>query len=99
MNILSMIRGLIFALVIVAVSACGGGGGGGSTAPPPAPPPPAPPPATIDELNAASRFAAFATFGLDYASIDALALQGHEGWLEDQFLEPVGEHSSIVLNL
>lgn len=100
MNEHSMIRRFTIGLIIVVVSACGGGGGGGSAAPPPAPPPPAPPPpATIDELNAASRFAAFATFGLNYAAIDALALQGHENWLEDQFLEPVGEHSSIVLNL
>ncbi|MCH8142561.1 MAG: hypothetical protein IH908_13295, partial [Proteobacteria bacterium] len=86
-----MIRRFTIGLIIVVVSACGGGGGGGSAAPPPVPPPPAPPPpATIEELNAASRFAAFATFGLDYAAIDALALQGHENWLEDQFLEPVG---------
>lgn len=83
---------------LIVIQACGGGGGGSSVSPAPIPPP-APAPPTVGQLNAASRFGAFATFGLDYAAIDALARQGHEAWLAEQFVLPIGEHSSIVTDL
>ena len=79
------------------LAACGGGGGDSGATPPPPPPPPAPP--TQAELEAASKFAAQATFGLDYDDIDTLARQGHDAWLDEQFALPVGEHLSIVNDL
>lgn len=77
------------------IFACGGGGGGAS--PPPPAPPPSPPTAT--ELNAASRFAAQATFGMSFAEIDALARQDKESWLSSQFAMPISDHGSIVADL
>ncbi len=78
------------------LGACGGGGSGGVTPPPP--PPPTQPPTTA-ELQDASRFAAKATFGLSYSDIDGLAREGHEAWLERQFMLPVGRHEGVVLDL
>lgn len=83
-------------LLTTLLGACGGGGGG--TAPPPPPPPPPGPP-TAAELADASRFAAQASFGMNYSAIDALARQGKTAWLNAQFAEPVTEHSSVVLDL
>ncbi len=77
--------------------ACGGGGGGSS--PPPLAPPQPPTPPTSAELEAASRFAAQATFGLAYEQIESLARLGTDGWLDQQFALPVGEHSPIVWDL
>ncbi|MDJ0941003.1 MAG: DUF1800 family protein, partial [Woeseiaceae bacterium] len=79
------------------VSACGGGGGG--SPPPPVSPPPPPPPPTSAELIDASRFSAQATFGLDYAGINALAEEGKSAWLERQFTLPVTNHSPLVAEL
>ena len=73
-------RGLAVASLALLLAACGGGGGG--SAPPPVPPP-APP--TAAELNSASRLASQATFGLNYAAIEALAQQGNAAWLNQQF--------------
>lgn len=78
------------------ISACGGGG---SANPPPPDPPPAPPPPTVAELNDASRFAAQATFGMDYGEIEALARQGKDDWLSGQFATPITDHGSIVADL
>ena len=47
----------------------------------------------------ASRFASQATFGLDYAEIEALAAEGKEAWLDRQFSLPIGSHNSIVADL
>ena len=80
---------------VLLAPACGGGGSGGGANPPP--PPPAPP--TTAQLADASRFAAQATFGLDYAAIDSLARRGKTAWLEQQFALPVADHSSIVFDL
>ncbi len=88
-------RWLILA-VATTTAACGGGGGNGGALPP-APPPP--PPTGMAQLVDASRFAAQATFGLDYAEIEALAGEGKEAWLDRQFSLPVGDHKSIVSNL
>jgi len=85
----------MLATTLLALSACGGG----SSSPPPAPPPAPPPPPTVSELNEASRFAANATFGLDYAGIVGVAGEGREAWLERQFGLPVTAHSPLVNDL
>jgi uncharacterized protein (DUF1800 family) len=78
------------------LSACGGGGGSGNGGQPPAEPP-APP--TVAELNEASRLAAQATFGMDYAGIESIARQGHENWIDGQFNTPMSDHLSIVADI
>ena len=83
-------------LATILVAACGGGGssGGGAVVPPgPLPPP------TAAELEDASRFAARASFGLNFAQIEALARRGKADWLEAQFALPVGHHAPIVTDL
>lgn len=77
------------------VSACGGSSGGGSTNPPEQPP--APP--SVAELNAASRLAAQATFGMSYADIESIARQGKEDWIDSQFNVPISDHGSVVADL
>ena len=84
----------IFALALL-LTACGGSGGGGGGQPPVAPP--APP--TVAQLKEASRLAAQATFGMDYAGIDAIARRGHENWINDQFNLPMSDHLSIVVDI
>lgn len=84
---------------VLLVSACGGGGGGGSSGTaPPAPPPPPPPPVapTTAELNAASRLLSRATFGANYTTIDAVARQGTNAWLDAQFSMAQSRHLPIV---
>ena len=92
----SVVRRWFILAVATTAAACGGGGGNGGAPPPP--PPPTPPPG-MAQLFDASRFAAQATFGLDYAEIEALAGEGKEAWLDRQFSLPVGDHSSIVADL
>ena len=82
-------------LTTLFIGACGGGGSTDSSAPPPAPPVPP----TSAELAAASKFAAQATFGLNYAAIDALAREDRATWLNRQFALPVGYHSPVVTDL
>jgi uncharacterized protein (DUF1800 family) len=77
------------------LSACGGSSSGGSTNPPTQPP--APP--TVAELNAASRLAAQATFGMNFNGIEAIARQGKESWIDSQFNVPMSDHGSIVADL
>lgn len=50
-------------------------------------------------LASASRLASRATFGLDYTDIEAIAGQGEEAWLEQQFKTPPGWHQTIVKEL
>ena len=84
--------------IALLLSACGGGGGGnGNGGGQPPVEPPAPP--TVAELNAASRLAAQATFGMDYAGIDQIARRGHEQWIDDQFAVPMSSHLSIVADI
>ncbi|MEM8814624.1 MAG: DUF1800 domain-containing protein [Pseudomonadota bacterium] len=80
------------AAALLALAACGGGGS--ASPPPPAAAPPTPP--AVSELNAASRFADNATFGLDYAGIVRLAEDGRESWLDRQFSTPATTHSPLV---
>ena len=74
---------------------CGGGGGGGSSAPSsqntvaPTTTPLIQTQPTESELNAASRFASRASFGMNYDQIRALAIKGHDSWLDEQFALPV----------
>jgi len=75
------------------IAACGGSSGG-DDAPPQPPSPP-----TVAELNDASRFAAQATFGMNFHGIDAIARQGKENWLDGQFAMPVFDHTSMVADL
>ena len=77
------------------VSACGGSSGGGSTNPPTQPP--APP--TVAELNAASRLAAQATFGMSFTEIESIARQGKADWIDSQFNVPMSDHGSVVADL
>ncbi len=77
------------------ISACGGGSNGGGNTPPPQPPSPP----TLAELNAASRLAAQATFGMSYFGIEGIARQGAEDWLDDQFTLPMTDHLSIAENI
>jgi len=80
------------------MSACGGSSGDGGNQPPVQPPQPPTAPTTA-ELNAASRFAAQATFGLSYADIESLARQDLATWIERQFNLPVSDHLSIALDI
>ncbi|MGI9219967.1 MAG: DUF1800 family protein, partial [Woeseiaceae bacterium] len=84
---------LVLALLL---TACGGSGGGDGGGQPPVEPP-APP--TVAELNEASRLAAQATFGMDFAGIDSIARQGHENWIDGQFNVPMSDHLSIVADI
>ena len=77
------------------LAACGGGGGDGT----PSVRPPPPPPPTAAEMLDASRFAAGASFGMDYAGIEAIATAGVDAWLDEQFARPVTRHSPIVEDL
>lgn len=88
------LRDKLTTLIAVAVVASGCGGGSGNQPPTP---PPAPP--TVAELNAASRFAAQASFGMSYADIESLASQGKETWIDRQFDLPVTDHLSIALDI
>ena len=101
----SAIRLWTILAVAATLAACGGGGGNANPAPPPSTPPPPgpssppPPPPTAAQLLDASRFAAQATFGLDYPEIEALAAEGKDAWLDRQLSLPVGSHNSIVADL
>ena len=77
------------------LAACGGGGGDGT----PSVRPPPPPPPTAAEMLDASRFAAGASFGMDYAGIEEIATAGVDAWLDEQFARPVTRHSPIVEDL
>lgn len=94
-------RGLSLLLIALMVVACGGGSGGSSRAPEPsngtpAPVPTAPAPPTQAQLFAAANLGRQATFGLPYADVESLAIEGHEAWLERQFTLPVSEHLPIA---
>ena len=108
-------RQVVSLAFIALLSACGGGGGGtpAATTATPATPPTSPAPATpaappseptptapaMTPLASASRLAARATFGLDMATLRAIARQGEEAWLEQQFKVPIGRHEPIVTEL
>jgi uncharacterized protein (DUF1800 family) len=93
-------RRVAVALVALLVAACSGGGGGAEPpAPPVATPPPVAPAPTRAELNAASRFAATASFGLDYAGIQEIATLGTDAWLDRQFALPVTRHMPLIREL
>jgi uncharacterized protein (DUF1800 family) len=79
------------------LSACGGSGDGGGQPPIEPPTPPSTP--TVAELNDASRLAAQATFGMDFAGIESIARQGHEDWIDSQFNIPMSDHLSIVADI
>ncbi len=95
----STLRSLAATGVALLLTACGGGGGG--SAPPAAPPvPPVPPPEpTAAELEAASRFAANASFGLDYDEVYALAETGASDWIDAQFAMPATRHTPLVRDI
>lgn len=82
-------------LVAMLASACGGSSGGKDNQPPTQPPGPP----TTAELNAASRFAAQATFGMSYAGIESLARQDKQTWLDRQFNLPISDHLSIAQDI
>ena len=44
---------------------------------------------TESELHAASRIASWASLGMNYDQIRALAINGHDSWLEEQLSLPV----------
>ena len=94
-SLCAALRVMTLLLALGWLSACGGGGS--SPAPVPPPTPPAPP--TTAQLEAASRFAAQATFGLNYEAIDTLARGGIDDWLEAQFSIPVDRHVPVVSDL
>lgn len=105
----------ILTLVSLLSACGGGGGGGGTAPSPNAPapttpaPPPVPPPSPPQEptpgepemspLASASRLASRATFGLDLQAMEAIAEQGEEAWIEQQFRLPIGRHEPIVTEL
>jgi uncharacterized protein (DUF1800 family) len=85
--------------VLSGVTACGGGGSGGgaSTGPPSSPPPPSGP--SAQTLRDAAMLASQASFGLDFAGIDAIARRGNDAWLDDQLALPPTLHVPIVDSL
>lgn len=101
-----MLRNLIVLLLLSLISACGGGGGGSGsnvgTAMPepvsPSTPAPTPPPAlpALDPVESASRLASRASFGLNFKTIEAIAAQGEDQWLEQQLSLPPGLHVPVV---
>ena len=91
------LRSGILAVIALLISACGGSSSGGDGGGQPPVEPPAPP--TVAELNAASRLASQATFGMDYAGIESIARQGHEEWIDGQFTVPMSDHLSIVADI
>ena len=87
--------------MLVLLSSCGGGGSSNSTSPPIAPdtePPPQIEPSR-EEIAAASRFTAQATFGLAYEGIVEAAQLGNEEWLERQLALAPTRHTPIALDL
>lgn len=85
------------AVLCVTLAACGGGGGADGGQPPGPPPPPPPPPApTAAQLESAANLLARATFGADYALIDAVAREGEAAWLTRQLALPASDHLPIV---
>lgn len=100
----NLLPSLTICLLMSLASACGGGGGSGSsqaTTPSPTPTPdaspiPSPTPVPQDPVASASRLAARATFGMPLEAIEALAAQGEEAWLEQQFDLPPGLHDPVV---
>jgi uncharacterized protein (DUF1800 family) len=96
------------------LTACGGGGSSSAPvadpapAPAPAPAPvpaPAPEPApepvpqTLQGIEAASRLASRASFGMNYAGISAINDIGEAAWIEQQFAAPTGWHDPLVTEL
>ena len=86
-------------LLCFLLAACGGGGSSSNPGPSPVvqpispPPPPPPPPGPTDaDLEAASLFAAKATFGMPYQGIVDIAKTGHEAWLDQQLEMPFSSH-------
>lgn len=86
------LRFISLLLAALVVQACSSGG----SADPVTPPPPPPPPVTNADLIEASRFSSRATFGLPYQEIEALARQGKQAWLDEQFSQPIGDHQPVV---
>ncbi|PLW69239.1 DUF1800 domain-containing protein [Pseudohalioglobus lutimaris] len=103
-------RCFLLACLSLALTACGGGssGSGGSARPEPGPDPvpapvpdPDPPPSTpvLSGIEAASRLASRATFGMSYAGIEAMHALGEEAWIERQFQQPISYHDPVVSEL
>ncbi len=106
-------RCLLLACLVLGLAACGGGSSGGSSSPAPEPvptpvpdpdpdPDPDPPPPSVTLLTgmeAASRLASRATFGMNLAGIEEINALGEEAWIERQFAEPIGYHDPIVTEL
>ncbi|MBV1905036.1 MAG: DUF1800 domain-containing protein [Pseudomonadales bacterium] len=81
----------LFSIVLL-LQACGGGGGEKIVTPSTDPDIPV----SEAELLEASRFAANATFGLNYSQIHSLAQMGTESWLDAEFAKPASSHQAIV---
>ncbi|MEL6951347.1 MAG: DUF1800 domain-containing protein [Pseudomonadota bacterium] len=79
---------------VTLLAACGGGGGGDA---PPTTTPPAP--ITQAEIEAASRLAAQATFGMPFEALEPMARQGTEGWIVSQFNQPPTYHRPVILDI
>ncbi|MEM1438759.1 MAG: DUF1800 domain-containing protein [Pseudomonadota bacterium] len=90
-------RSLRQTLVLCAVALLAACGGGGGDAPPPTTAPPAP--ITQAELEAASRLAAQATFGMPFEALEPMARQGTESWLVSQFNQPPTYHRPVILDI
>lgn len=84
---------------LLSIAGCGGGGGGSSSPvdnPAPAPAPAAP---ILEQVQSASRMASRATYGMNFQAIEAMAAQGEQAWLQQQFQQSVGLHEPIVDDL
>jgi len=105
----SLVAWLTISVLTGALSGCGGGADSATAATiNPAPEVPVsetPVPDTpiadpsSNEIAAASRFTAQASFGLPYGEIVAVAAEGHSKWLDDQFALPTTRHTPLVLEL
>ena len=87
--------------MLVFLSSCGGGSSSDSASPqiePETEPPPQIEPSR-EEIAAASRFTAQATFGLTYEGIVEAAQLGNEEWLERQLALAPTRHTPIALDL
>ncbi len=93
---MNTLRTSLIGVLLLTVAACGGGGAGGGGAAPP--PPPAPPPGpNAAQLREAAKLLDHTTFGANFATIDAVAREGTQAWLERQFTIPPTNHLPIVL--
>lgn len=97
-----MSRELLSVVILLVLAGCGGGGGSSSIDPPPSDPagngggPVTPTDPTVSDYARAAKILDLTTFGPTVSEIDAVAREGIDWWLDDQFAQPASLHEPIV---